>query len=285
MHVGQAGLAMTDWGGDASSAAMLGALACAYALGTRRVWRRAGIGHGVRRTNVLCFATAMTVLSVALLSPIDGLADVAFSAHMTQHVLLAVVAPPLLVLGAPNVALLFALPAGGRRLLSVAMAQPPLASAWRVLSEPFIACALHAAALWMWHAPKLYLAALDDAFLHFLEHASFVATATLLWWSILNGRQPRRAAYATGILVLFATTLQSGALGALLTFSGTLWFPAQDAGAAVLGMTPLQDQQVAGLIMWVPGGVLYTVAMAVLFGAWMRQLDRVSPSAPVIASS
>jgi cytochrome c oxidase assembly factor CtaG len=284
MHAGHALDALREWGGDPSSVVALGAMAGSYAFGTRQVWLRAGVGRGVRSTQVACFAAALGVLALALLSPIDALSSVLFSAHMTQHVLLAVVAPPLIVLGAPTVAMLFALPERARRRVPAVTRHPFVLTAWRFVSEPLVACALHAAALWMWHAPRLYVAALDNGVVHFAEHASFVGTGVVLWWSILRPRAPRRSAYATGIVVLFLTALQSGALGALLTFSPTLWFPAQGAGAEWFSMTRLQDQQLAGLIMWVPGGLLYTAAMGVLFAAWMRHLDRASPAAPVVAA-
>jgi len=284
IHAGHILSHPSQWGGDTSSAVSLVALAGVYALGTRRVWSHAGQGRGVRRRDIASFIGALAALSLAMLSPIDALSGVLFSAHMTQHVLLAVVAPPLLVLGAPAVALLWALPASARPTVVRTLRHPGIASVWRAISNPFVACAVHAGALWVWHAPRLYVSALDDGFVHALEHASFVATAGLLWWSILHARQPRRAAYAAGILVLFLTALQSAALGALLTFSGAPWFPAQDIGAVSFGLTPLQDQQLAGLIMWVPGGLLYTAAMGILFAGWMRQLDRASPSRTMVAS-
>lgn len=284
MHAGHA-IALESWGGDASSVVTLAALTAAYALGARRIWGQAGNGRGVRPRQVTCFVLALVVLSLAMLTPIDALSGVLFSAHMTQHVLLAVVAPPLLVLSMPGVALLWAAPRRARRRIADGMRVPAVAALWRRLTEPFTACAVHAVALWMWHAPRLYVAALDSALVHFLEHASFVATGALLWWAILHPHQPRRAGYGTGIAVLFLTTLQSGALGALLTFSTTVWFPAQHSGTALIHLTALQDQQLAGLIMWVPGGLLYTAAMGLLFAAWMRQLDRATPSAPAVAGS
>lgn len=284
MHAGHAGHLWSEWGGDTSSAVGLATMGVLYAVGARRLWSHAGAGRGLRGRDVACFVAAMCVLAVALLSPVDALAGSLFSAHMTQHVLLAVAAPPLLVGSAPIVAWLWALPSSTRRSLSRAvMSSRALGRLWRAVSEPLSACAIHAVAIWTWHAPALYLAALRSPVVHFLEHASFVVTASLLWWSIMHPRRPRRAAYAIGIVVLFLTTLQSGALGALLAFSQRVWFPLQESGVARFGLTALEDQQLAGLIMWVPGGLLYVGAMAVLFAAWMRELDRNTRAGAVLA--
>lgn len=286
LHAGHAVAAWTHWGGDAASAAGLAATAALYATGLRRVWRQAGAGHGVSRAQAVTFASALAVLAIALLSPIDALSGQLFSAHMAQHVLLAVVAPPLLVAGAPTVAMAWALPRTWRRAIPLAiLRQRWLVRPWRAMTLPFAAALLHAIALWSWHAPRLYSAALQSAFVHFLEHFSFVATAALIWWSILRPRQPRRVAYATGILVLFITAMHSGALGALLTLSRQPWFPLQGSGARAFGLTPLEDQQLAGLIMWVPAGFLYLGAMAALFAAWMRQFGGRGAPAGVATST
>ena len=276
IHAADSAALWTRWGGDLSSALGIAAIAAVYGAGTHAVWQHAGRGHGVQRWQVACFAGCIATLAIALLSPLDALAGDLFSAHMTQHVLLAVVAPPLLVAGAPTVAIAWAIPEGSRRRLALAIKrQRWIVASWRYVTRPFVACAIHAIALWSWHAPYLYLAALTNPFVHFLEHASFVGTAALIWWSILHpSDRTRHAAFAVGIGVLFLTALQSGVLGALLATSTRVWYPQQGTGAAAWGLTPLEDQQLAGLIMWVPAGFLYVVAMAVLFWAWMGRAER-----------
>lgn len=250
---------------------VLGVLCVCYAAGVRAVWRRAGRGHGVRWWQVWCFVAGAATLSTALLSPIDTLADDLFSAHMIQHVLLAIVAPPLLVVSAPVVAWLHALPHTVRIALARRMTRTRwLVAAWAGLTRPSVACALHAVALWTWHIPAAYTMALEHEGLHLAEHASFLGTASLLWWSIVHPRRSLRASYAVGLIMLFITMLHSGILGALITLSHRVWYPLQTAGPAVHGITPLEDQQLAGLIMWVPGGMLYLIAMALLFLGFMR---------------
>jgi cytochrome c oxidase assembly factor CtaG len=178
------------------------------------------------------------------------------------------------VTGAPAIAMLYALPRRPRLGLVRAIKRRRwLVGAWRMLTVPSVACAFHALALWSWHLPRLYSLALEHEAMHFLEHASFLGTAALLWWSIVHPRRSRRAAYGIGIGTLFVTMLQSGVLGALITLSHRVLYPLQTATAAAHGLTPLEDQQLAGLIMWVPGGLLYLVAMAVLFVGFMREMS------------
>jgi putative membrane protein len=269
-------------GPDAGPAVALTVMAIAYALGVRRAWRHAGRGRGVRRGQMLAFVAALAVLAIALLSPLDALSDDLFAAHMVQHVLLAVVVPPILVAGAPVVAMLWLLSPDSRRGLVRGIRAWRLDRVWFVITAPALGWLLHAAAIWLWHAPAMYELALRNAAAHALEHLCFVGTGVLLWWPILHPRSQRRTAYAVGVMTLFATAMQTGVLGALITLSHTVWYPAQAAGAAAWGLTPLEDQQLAGLIMWVPGGLLYVVAMSVLFVAWLGGVRQTAPGTPVI---
>jgi cytochrome c oxidase assembly factor CtaG len=223
----------------------------------------------------VCFAAGLSTVGIALLSPLDHLAEELFSGHMVQHLLLTVVAPPLLVVSAPTTALVSALPRGGRRRVVAALkGQRWLTVLWTSITTPAFACALHGVALWLWHTPALYTTALAHPVAHALEHLSFLGTATLLWWSIVHPRRSRREAYGAGILTLFITMLQSGALGALITLSRRVWYPIQARDVSAFGLTPLQDQQLAGLLMWVPGGLFYLAAMGVVFVAFMRTMRR-----------
>jgi cytochrome c oxidase assembly factor CtaG len=278
-HVTAGATLWTHWISEPGSAIAIVSAAAIYVIGVRAAWAHAGKGRGIRRGQVVSFAAALTVLAVALISPLDAMAEELFSAHMLQHVLLAVVAPPLLVIGAPLTAGLWVLPVSARRrLVHVASHAPGVGSVWRFLTAPALAWLVHAIALWVWHAPRLYGVALRNPAAHVLEHASFVITASLMWWGILMPRQSRRSAYATGVLVMFATMLQSGALGALLALSRHVWYPEQGVGAASWGLSALEDQQIAGLIMWVPAGLLYTGAMSALFLAWMRSVPADAPA-------
>src|SRR6185312_3392512 len=236
-----------DWRPDAGPTIAIMVVALLYAAGVRRVWHRVGRDRGVRRAQAAWFAGGIAVLAVALVSPL------------------------LLVLGAPELALLWLLPASARRRLARAVNRTTLLRrAWLAATAPAVAWLVHAVAIWSWHLPRLYTLALRSDAAHAAEHLSFVGTGALVWWAIVHPRGQRRTAYAVGILTLFATATQTGILGALLTLTHRVWIPAQSAGAAAWGLTPIEDQQLAGLIMWVPGGLLYVVAMAALFLAWIE---------------
>ena len=253
----------------------IGSVAGVYAAGVRSSWSHAGTGRGIRRWRVWCFAAGVATLLVALFSPLDEMAEALLSAHMTQHVLLAIVAPPLVVAGAPMLASVWALPRPIRSRVAHAVRRVRwLSAAWRTLTALSVAWLLHAVALWTWHVPRFYTAALEHPLLHALEHVSFFGTAALMWWGILHPRRSRGAAYGTGIVVLFVTMLHSGALGALMALSRRVWFPVHAAGAATWGSTALADQKLAGLIVWVPGGMVYLIAMSVLLLARMRHEQR-----------
>jgi cytochrome c oxidase assembly factor CtaG len=259
---------------------LLAAFVAVYLTGLYAAWRHAGVGRGVRTWQALCFVLGASAVAVALVSPLDELAEELFAAHMAQHVLLAIVAPPLLVLSAPTVAVANAVPSRRRpRVVRAIKGSRATVAAWTFFTTPVIACAVHAVALWVWHAPLLYAAALEHPALHALEHLSFLGTALLLWWSIIHPRRARREAYGIGIVMLFVTMLHSGALGALIAMSHRVWYPLQTR-AEQFGLTPLDDQHLAGLIMWVPGGFLYLVAMGVLFVAFMRSVARCAPVQP-----
>lgn len=206
----------------------------------------AGIyGRALRRASALrprhagCFAAGWLALAVAILSPLDGAADRSFALHMIQHELLMVVAPPLLILGRPFAALSATL---GPQALRIA--------AWPLRIPPPAAWALHAAALWMWHVPLLFDTAVDSAPVHALQHGSFFFTALLFWWTVL-----RRVRTGTAVLYVLTTLIHTGALAALLTFAPAPLY----AGAA------LEQQQLGGLIMWVPAGYAMLLAGLLAF--------------------
>jgi putative membrane protein len=244
-----------------------------YALGVVRVWSAAQTGAGVRRWRVATFTAGWLALALALVSPLHALGGVLFSAHMTQHELLISVAAPLLVLGRPLVAYLWAMPPEWRRRAGAWSRAPSFAGAWRMLTLPSVAFGLHAIALWAWHLPGPYQATLTSELAHSLQHASFIFTALLFWWTVL-GAHGGELARGKSVLYLFATALQTGALGALLTFAPTLWYPAYAATTGAWGLSPLEDQQLGGLIMWIPGSLAYLVAALGIFAEWLRESER-----------
>jgi cytochrome c oxidase assembly factor CtaG len=123
--------------------------------------------------------------------------------------------------------------------------------------------------LWAWHIPALYDAALANRAVHVLEHAGFLATAALFWWAVLLGHG-HRPPHGAGVLYTFGLAAQSTALGAMLTFARTPWYTSHLTSAARHGLSPLEDQQLAGLIMWVPGGLVYLGLALGLFAVWLK---------------
>jgi cytochrome c oxidase assembly factor CtaG len=243
-----------------------------YALGVWRMWRKAGAGRGIRPAEVACFAGGWLALAVALVSPLHPWGNVLFSAHMAQHELLMLAAAPLLVLSKPVVATLTAVPATWARWLSGWTRAGWWQGTWAVVSGLMFAGVAHAVVLWVWHVPVLFRAALHSGVVHAAQHLTFTLSAVLFWWALLHG--PGKAfGYGAGVLYLFATTLHTGLLGALLTIAPTVWYPEYLATTAPWGLTPLEDQQIGGLIMWVPACSVYIVAALALFAAWLRAAD------------
>jgi putative membrane protein len=263
----------SSWSWQPVTLAVLLASAALYVIGVRRLWVSADPGAGVRRWQAMSFAAGWTVLALALISPLHALGGVLFSAHMTQHELLISLAAPLLVLGRPLIPFVWALPLDWRRRAGQTARWKPLASGWRFLTTPSIAFGLHAIALWTWHLPAFYQATLGSELIHSLQHASFFLTGLLFWWTVLaaRGGDFHRGA---AVFYLFATVLHTGALGALIAFSGKLWYPAYASTTAAWGFSPMEDQQLGGLIMWIPGSIAYVVAALSIFSVWLRESER-----------
>lgn len=254
------------WNTEPWLLALMAASALFYARGAWRLWAQAGWGRGIAPRAVASFACGWLALLVALVSPLDALGGLLFSVHMVQHELLMVVAAPLLVLGRPLAAWTWAFDASGRRRIARAVSARWLAATWSSLTEPAMAWSLHALALWLWHVPVLFDAAIRHEGWHVLQHGSFLASALLFWWTVL-GTDPRatRGAGWT-VLSLFTTMVHTALLGALLSLSPTPWYAAYASSTAALGLAALEDQQLGGLIMWVPTGLAYLIAALALLG-------------------
>jgi cytochrome c oxidase assembly factor CtaG/cytochrome c2 len=217
---------------------------------------------------------------VALVSPVDAVSGELFSMHMVQHELLMIVAAPLLVFSSPLLAFLWTLGPQGRRAAMRTLRRPPLMMIWGVLTAPAVVWFLHAAALWAWHVPTLYDAAIHSEAVHAVEHACFFVSAGLFWWGITRGRYGRLG-YGSAVLYVFATAMHSGLLGAALTLSPRAWYPAHAVTTAAWGLSPLEDQQLAGLIMWVPASVIFVAAGLFFFALWVKESERRTLSSSV----
>jgi len=252
--------------------ALLALAAAGYAMGVRRLWRNAGRGRGVAPSQAWAFAIGWLSLVVALVSPLDALGSRLFSAHMVQHELLMVVAAPLLVIARPLATWAWALAPAQRRRVGRFFQSRGWTSLWTTLTDPLVAWALHALALWAWHIPAAFDAALIHESLHIAQHASFLGTALFFWWAVL-GHDPR-GRYGPGhsAAYLFTTMLHTGALGALLSLAPTPWYAPYVPLAGALGLDPVEDQQLGGLVMWVPAGLAYVVAALWVLGKMLTRV-------------
>jgi cytochrome c oxidase assembly factor CtaG len=262
----------TSWEFDAGVVIPLAISGVLYALGLFRLWRAAGVGRGVRMWEAICFALGWLTLVVALVSPLHPWGSMLFSAHMVQHELLMLVAAPLLVLSRPLVAMLKAVPVRWARRASQWTTARSWRRIWGFIVHPFVAWLIHAAVLWIWHIPALFDATNGNDFVHALQHSSFVVSALLFWWAVMRERN-RAIGYGAATLYLFTTAIHSGLLGALITFAPVVWYPSYLHTTMSWGMTPLEDQQIGGLIMWVPACVSYIIAGLALFAAWLRDSE------------
>ncbi|HEY3279335.1 MAG TPA: cytochrome c oxidase assembly protein [Gemmatimonadales bacterium] len=216
------------------------------------------------RRQVASFAGALLVLLVALNGPLHDLSDCClFSVHMAQHLVLTLVFPPLLLYGTP-----------------AWVVRPVLGPRWvrtvaRVVTRPLVAAALFTAPIVLWHVPRFYEAALRHHNLHILQHLVFLATAVVMWWPILSPvPELPRLSYPGQMLYLFLLGIPMSVTGALITLSDQVLYPFYAAAPRVWGVGVLADQQIGGLLMWVPGGLVLWLAMTVVWFRWAAWEER-----------
>jgi putative membrane protein len=213
---------------------------------------------------VAAFTGALAVIFFALNGPLHNLSDeYLFSAHMAQHLLLTLLFPPLLLYGTP--------PHVVRRVLG----RPGVLRLARVMTRPVIAAALFTAPIVLWHVPVLYEAALRDHDVHVAQHLVFLSTAVIMWWPVLSPvPEVPRLPYPGQMLYLFLLGIPMSMTGALITLSDRVLYPFYEEAPRVWGLPPLADQQIGGLLMWVPGGLVLWMAMTVVWFRWSRWEER-----------
>ena len=214
-------------------------------------------GLGSPRRHVASFAGALAVLFVALNGPLHNLSDTyLFSAHMAQHLVLTLVFPPLLLYGCP-----------------AGVVRPLLRPKWvmalgRVVTRPLAAAVVFTAPIVIWHVPALYEAALRHHNLHILQHLVFLTTAVIMWWPVLSPvPELPRIPHLLQLLYLFLLGIPMSVTGALISLSDSVLYPFYAAAPRVWGLSPLEDQQIGGLLMWVLGGLMLWIVMSVV---WFR---------------
>ena len=255
------------------------AAACVlYFLGGRASVRRGSAG---RRAQGAAFYFGLLTLALAVDSPVDAYADTLFWVHMVQHVLLMMVAPPLLLLGRPWPRIIRPVPLAVRRPVARTVLAgerlTPLREAARWLSSPLPAFVLFNSMLIVWHLPALYDLTLRDGAAHDLEHALFFGTALLFWANLVPGARPAlgdagRAVYATAaILVSWGLAVAIGLA------SAPLYAAYADLADRPLGLSALSDQQLAAGVMWVPGSVPLTIVLLFAVSSWLTPAEDLRP--------
>ena len=241
-------------------------LGLAYVVGSLALWfRPATVGRAVRAYRALAFFGGWLTLSGALVSPLHWLGEHLFTFHMIEHEILMAISAPLLVLSRPIGILMWSLPRRSRVSVGRWLRGPLPIHLWSWLSAGRNATLIHGVAIWAWHAPVLFDVVLGNIVIHRLQHLSFLTTAILFWWSVLRRSNAGIAAWH-----LFITMLHTSVLGALMALAPRVLYAAQTAAAARWGLTPLEDQQLAGIIMWIPAGTVYAGAALALTTVWIR---------------
>ena len=248
---------LTAWSPDPVIVLGVALTAGLYARG----WRRLRGARALTTWRPACFAGGLMAVVLALLSPIGVYSERLFSLHMVQHLLLVNVAAPLLLLGAPLLPVVWALPAQERRGLGRLVGpRSPLGRLFHILTYPLVSAPLFLLTLALWHAPALYDAAQGRTLLHDLEHALFLGTALLYWSPIVHpGGGRRRLPYQAVVLYVLPAFFLGNALGALIGFAERPYSATYRDLPPTWGLSALEDQQLAGLIMWMPGGMMYLI--------------------------
>jgi putative membrane protein len=222
-------------------------------------WRAAG--ERVQPARAAAFVAALVAAVAALVGPIHDLAERGlFSAHMVQHLLLTLVVPPLLLAGTP--------PFMADALLAPLLARRATRLVLRTMTSPLVALGAWSVALFVWHLPGPYAVALGSHAVHFVQHAVLTSAALLAWWPIASpSRQLPALPYAAQILYLFVFGMPMTIVAAMITGAEHVLYPFETS-APLTALTPLQDQRLGGVLMWVPAGIVPLVAFTTVFFRW-----------------
>lgn len=246
---------------DPVAALLLLIIAVCYYRGSRKISQRLDSKQQTFRKHMHWFWWGWFTLLIALVSPIDAIGEELFSVHMIQHEMLMMIAAPLLVLSRPEQSVLL----GGKGMMTsifhlLTGRSPLILNFYRKLVTPLWGWVIHFLGLWLWHLPVLLNASLTSTWVHSLQHATFLLIAWVFWYSIFRLDKSHSMA---AVVSLFTTAIHASLLGALLTFSPKIWYSPYAHTTQQWGLSPIEDQQLGGLIMWMPAGIVFIVAALV----------------------
>ncbi|HEY8258550.1 MAG TPA: cytochrome c oxidase assembly protein [Gemmatimonadales bacterium] len=239
---------------------LLGAL---YFWGIGPLRRRKGLGPPAAPWQIASFVAALVVLLASLNGPIHDLSDYyLFSVHMVQHLVLTLLFPPLLIAGIPG------------WLLSPILRHDGVRRVARVLAHPVVAAGVYSATIAAWHVAAAYDLMMRNHEVHVATHIMFMVTATMMWWPVMSpSPEVPRLSPGLGMLYLFLVGIPMQLVAALITLADGVLYPWYSPAPRTWGLSPLDDQQLGGLLMWVPGNLWMFLAIGVLFFRWARESD------------
>lgn len=240
-----------------------------YGIGLSRLQSRSREFSLRLRASVTAFGCGWLSLFGALVSPLHEMGERSFSLHMVEHEIVMAVAAPLLVIARPTGIALWAWPRSVRKILGRALRAAPVRTCWLWLSAPLNATVAHGAAIWLWHWPPLFVDAVSHVAVHRVQHLCFLVTALIFWYSML-----RRARLGTAVWYTFFTMLHTSLLGALLALAPRVLYWTPGGASLSWSLTPLEDQQLGGMLMWVPAGTVYAASILIFAARWIRTAGR-----------
>jgi len=219
----------------------------------------------------LAYFSSLALLFLTLNGPLHDLSDFyLFSGHMVQHLILTLVVPPLMIFGTPG------------WMLRPMLRKPTLFATARKITSITSCFVLFNVVLAFWHLPPLYNLALANHGIHILQHLMFIAASVLMWWPLLSPLpELPRAAYPAQMLYCFLMVIPMSIISIYIAMADTLLYPAYATAPRIMGITPMEDQQYGGLIMWIPGGVFFYAVMTVVFFKWASRGEDTEESAQV----
>ena len=254
-----------EWGWSLHPSVLIGTglLGALYFWGIGPLRHRLGLGPPPTAWRVASFSGGLLVLLFSLNGPMHDLSDYyLFSAHMVQHLLLTLLLPPLLIAGTPG------------WLLRPLLQRPAVRAVARVLTKPVVAALLYSATIAVWHLTPFYELMMRNHDVHIATHLMFIVAATILWWPVMSpAPELPRLPYGMGMLYLFLVGIPMQFVAAMITLSDQVLYPWYSVAPRTWGLTPLEDQQLGGLLMWVPGNLWMFLAIGVLFFMWARETE------------